>query len=192
MRSELDEAIRAAMVSVRRRHVVDRIKAVVRHYGSEGGCALPGGRTTDEGSATLTIAGGQTTLEYRTGDGIGPRTRVNVTYGGCTMFSATMAPEGAVFPNADPRRIMRGRGYTLVVSVYRPGVWMRALELKRLIRQEAANQRRVERERLARERQQAKPKPYREPDANLAESFGLPKDLVTTGPPQTLEDFPDF
>ncbi len=173
MTKRLDDDIRDIMVSIRRRHIVERIQDVVRHYGGEQTGVDADGTKRRLGSVHVNIAGGTTYLNYRTYGFDHEFLELRVDYGHLHVFDAVLAPEGAAFPNVDARRIMRGRGYTLAVNLFLPGVWLRALELRRLIRQDDAAKRAAERERLAREREAAKPKPYREDDREMAKRFDL-------------------
>lgn len=164
MGSQLDADIARAMTAVRRRKIVQRIIDVVRHYGGGGAHA---------GAATLTIAAAPTLLAY---DSYGPYhefTRITASYGGELVFEAHYTDREGKFADADQRRVIRGDGYSLMVDTYLPGIWMRALELKRLIREEANAKRRAERERERAARESARPPVVREHDDAIAERFGL-------------------
>lgn len=171
MRSEFDAKIAKAMTAVRRRHIIDRILAVVRHYKFE--------KTEErsdhircQGAAEMNIAGGVVRMQYHSYGQFHEFMQFEVTYGGKVMFQARYTHMENAFRDVDQRRVIHSARYSLEVQEYLPGMWMKALELKRLIRKDQQREKRAAQERELRERAQ-NAVTIREDDVSMRQRFGV-------------------
>ena len=165
--TELNAQIRKAMTRVRRLKIPERIMELLRHYEQV--------QTTERsdhmevhGKLTLQIGGGPVQFYIQSYGQFHENRHFNVYQGGLKVFEAfSVGPDDC--RDTDQRKVIRTKTYALVVDCFLPGIWMKLLDLKRIIREE-------ERQKKLAEKAQAKvakPEPVREDDADMAHRFGI-------------------
>ena len=119
MTEDFDVRVRQALTSVRRNRIFERIREVIEHFdGME--CEDGKDHLRYKGRLEMTIAGGIVALDYFTYGQFHEYSQAMVHYGGRLVFQANRSGESTDLKATDPRRVIRGRGYVMVVDRYTP------------------------------------------------------------------------
>ncbi len=169
MKTELDKQIAKRMATGS--HIPAKIMAVVKYHSAEQRIECRH-LVKVLGICGLTIEGGSMELSY---ESHGPQNEFiyfAVRYDGSLMFAATTTRSKETFRGEDPRRVAKCsvEGW-VCVEKFIPGIWMHALDLKRLIRQEERAKQEAEKRRQ--EQTKIEATSLYEDGARIAERFGI-------------------
>jgi len=171
MASKLDQKVRKAVVSVRRRKILDRILALIRYYKPES-FEERADHVRLKGSLSLTIGGASALFYVESYGQFHQNTLYQVRYGGSLLLEARHGLRDEVADGVDPRLVTGNKSHAIVVLTYKPGLWMQLLDLKRLIRQDV--RRRQDEERRRREALRPRPaEPEVVSDFDIKQRFAL-------------------
>jgi len=173
MASELDRKVRKAVISVHRRKVLDRIIKLFHHQKADF-MEERSDHTRFKGTLSLGIGGGTTTFHVESYGQFHQNMLFQVRYGGALMLEARSGMRDEVTGGVDPRLVVGNDSHAIAVLTFRPGLWMKLLNLKWLDRQKEKLRRERERAFAAEKaRREASEPPPRLDDFTLKQRFAL-------------------
>lgn len=173
MASELDRKVRKVVVSVHRRKVLDRIIKLFHHEKADF-MEERSDHTRMKGSLSLNIGGGTAMFYVESYGQFHQNMLFQVRYGGALMLEARHGLRDEVADGFDPRLVVGNKSHAIVVQTFKPGLWMKLLDLKWLDRQKEKARREREKALAAEKaRREAPEPPPRLDDFTLKQRFAL-------------------
>jgi len=173
MQSKLDREVRRAVLMVRRRKILDGIIKLF-HHEQVRFMEERSDHMRMKGSLRMNIGGGEATFYVESYGQFHQNTVFQVRYGGSLMLEAREGLRDEVADGVDPRLVTGNDSHAIVVQTFRPGLWMKLLNLKWLDRQREKARRERERAFAAEKaRREAPEPPPRLDDDTLKQRFAL-------------------